>query len=266
MPDCDAIQVPKLDPEVKDQLKKKGRNLQFGMEQSLFKIQEQMLKVTGPLTCLWSDLQYAKDKPTCEQMVHLIQRALVLLGNTSHSINIERQRFAWNRINPTLKSLAVESYGNCKRNLFGPRFLEKASKKLDAGKAMAKVTPLTIASTHMKRTQLASVVFREKAPWLTAAVGSSTSESHTTSRTSPTRSQRLTLTPATSHRPMARNPEPTTGPHSSSSAVPANHTHTTSRHYPSFSGEGSTVPTQLKVDNDRPMGLAGGTGIPESPW
>ena len=98
MPDCDAIQVPKLDSEVKDQLRKKGRNPQFGMERSLFKIQEQMLKVTGPLTCLWSDLQYAKDKPTCEKMVRLVQRALVLLGNTSHSINIERRRFAWNRI------------------------------------------------------------------------------------------------------------------------------------------------------------------------
>jgi len=36
MPECDAIQVPKLDPEVKNQLRKKGRNPQFGMEQCLF--------------------------------------------------------------------------------------------------------------------------------------------------------------------------------------------------------------------------------------
>ena len=39
-----------------------------------------------------------------------------------------------------MKSLAGESYDNCERNLFGPGFLEKASKKLDADKAMAKVT------------------------------------------------------------------------------------------------------------------------------
>ena len=139
MPECDAIRVPRLDPEVKDQLRKRGQNPQFGTERALFRIQEQMLEVTGPLTCLWADLQYTQDKPTCEQMVHLIQRALVLLGNTSHSINIERRRIAWNRINPTLKSLAVENYSNREQNLFGPGFLEKASKKLDADRAMAKV-------------------------------------------------------------------------------------------------------------------------------
>ena len=119
----------------------------------------------------------------------------------------------------------------------------------------------------MKRTQLTSVVFWEKAPRLMAAVGSSANRSRITSRTRPTRSQRPTIksrTPTnTSHRPMTENPEPTTRPHSSSLAVPANHTHTTSRQYPSFSGEGSTVPTQLEVNNDRPVGPAGGTRIPD---
>jgi len=46
---------PECDPEVKDQLRKKGRNPQFGTKQSLFSIQEQLLEVTGPLTRLWSD-------------------------------------------------------------------------------------------------------------------------------------------------------------------------------------------------------------------
>lgn len=61
---------------MKDQLKSKGKDPHQGAEKSLYKIQDQLLDVTGPLTCLWADL---------------LQRALVLLGSTSHSINIERR-------------------------------------------------------------------------------------------------------------------------------------------------------------------------------
>lgn len=76
-------------------------------------------------------------KPSHEQIIQLVQRALALVGNTSHSISIERRRTAWARINPTLKSLAEEEYDKQEGNLFGPGFLEKASKKIEAEKAMA---------------------------------------------------------------------------------------------------------------------------------
>lgn len=38
----------------------------------------------------------------------LLQRALVLLGSTSHAIVLERQNVAWSRINLSLKALTTE--------------------------------------------------------------------------------------------------------------------------------------------------------------
>ena len=138
-PQCDVLQVPKLDPEVREQLTKKGKDPQFGTEKVLYKIQQQLLEVTGPLTCLWSDLIGPGDRPNNEQIVQLLQSALVLVGSASHNISVERRKLAWGRINPNLKTLATETYNNRKGNLFGPGFLEKASKKVDADKALAKV-------------------------------------------------------------------------------------------------------------------------------
>ena len=138
-PQGDVLRTPKLDSEMREQLSKKGKDPRFGSEKTLYKIQEQLLEVTGPLACLWSDLTRPDAKPTNEQIVQLVQRALVLVGSTSHAISIERRKIAWGRINPSLKTLATESYENRKDNLFGPGFLEKAAKKMDTDKALAKV-------------------------------------------------------------------------------------------------------------------------------
>ena len=138
-PQCDALQAPKLDSKVEEQLSRKGKDSHFGAEKTLYMLQEQLLEVTGPLTCLWSDLLRPDGNPTKEQMVQLLQRVLVQVGSTSQAINIERRKIAWGRINPGMKSLAKEDYDNRKGNLFGPGFLEKASKKVEADKALAKV-------------------------------------------------------------------------------------------------------------------------------
>ena len=99
-----------------------------------------MLEVTGPLIYLWSDLLDPADSPSREDIIFQIQRALCIVGSTYHSINVERRRLAWTRINPSLKPLAEEKYEKREGNLFGPTFLEKVSKKLEADKALAKVS------------------------------------------------------------------------------------------------------------------------------
>ena len=139
-PGVDALVAPKLDQEVKEQLKRKGKDPHFGAEKSLYKIQEEMLEVAGPLTCLWADLLNEGAKVTPEDTLLLIQRALVLLGSASHSISLERRKVAWTRLNPRLKSLASEEYDKRESSLFGPGFLEKASKRLEAEKTLARVS------------------------------------------------------------------------------------------------------------------------------
>lgn len=46
----------------------------------------------------------------------------------------------WSRINPKLKSLAEEDYSKRDTDLFGPGFLEKASKRLEVDKTLEKVS------------------------------------------------------------------------------------------------------------------------------
>ena len=40
-----------------------------------------------------------------------------------------------------MKSLATEEYEKREKNLFGPGFLDKASKRIDVNKTLAKVSP-----------------------------------------------------------------------------------------------------------------------------
>jgi len=82
-----------------------------------------------------------KEARVCpEDILLLIQRALVLLGSASHSISIERRKIVWAKMNPKLRSLGLEEYGERGTDLFGPGFYEKASKRLEVEKTLAKVT------------------------------------------------------------------------------------------------------------------------------
>jgi len=64
-------------------------------------------------------------------------------------------------INPSLKILADEDYDKREQNCFGSGFMEKASKRIEAEKAMAKVTVShhNPASTHLRRNLLTCIIF-----------------------------------------------------------------------------------------------------------
>lgn len=59
-----------------------------------------------------------------EDILLLVQRALVMIGSVSHAITTEHRKIAWARVNPKLKGLASEEYGDRETNLFSPGFLE----------------------------------------------------------------------------------------------------------------------------------------------
>ena len=75
-----------------------------------------------------------------EDIVMLIQRALVLLGSASNTITLERRKIALSTFNPKLQSLGNEKYETRKTSLFGPGFLEKASKRIETSKTLDKVS------------------------------------------------------------------------------------------------------------------------------
>ena len=51
-PACCAVQAPKLDAELREWICKKSKDPQFGQEKVLYKVQEQLVEVTGSLACL----------------------------------------------------------------------------------------------------------------------------------------------------------------------------------------------------------------------
>ena len=71
-PNADAVVTPRLGGEAMDQLKSKGKNPHFGVEKSLYRIQEQLLDVAGPLTCLWADLLNKEAKVSTEDVLLLL--------------------------------------------------------------------------------------------------------------------------------------------------------------------------------------------------
>ena len=148
-PNCSALIAPQIDEEASSQMRRNFKNAHFGAEKTSYRVQEQMLEVSGPLTCLWADMVNPHTELDRERIALVVQRALVLLGGTSHAISTERRKIAWARINPKLKSLATEEYKDREDRLFGPGFLEKAAKKLEADKALAKVS--APASESQKR-------------------------------------------------------------------------------------------------------------------
>lgn len=153
-PSCDAVQVPRLDDQLKEHLKTKGKDPHYGSEKTLYKLQESLLEVVGPLACLWGDLLNKDVKFSPESVLLLVQRALVLLGNASHAVSQERRKVAWAKVNPKLRSLATEDYSKRGPNLFGPGFLEKASKRIELDKTMTKVSLPSGAEPASKRRKL----------------------------------------------------------------------------------------------------------------
>ena len=141
-PLCPALQTPKIDDDIKKQIKQASKDPHFRVEKSLYKLQEQILDMAGPLTCLWADLlnQYVTVKP--EDVILLLQKVLVLLESAFHNVSQERRRIAWSQTNPatnTLPDISEETKGK-KTTLFGAGFLERATKRLEEEKVLAKVT------------------------------------------------------------------------------------------------------------------------------
>jgi len=88
-----VLNIPKLDGEIKKQIRKTGKDPHYGAERTLYDLQGQLLDMTGLLTCLWADLSSKNAEVKLQEVILLIQRVLVLLGSSSHHITQERQRW-----------------------------------------------------------------------------------------------------------------------------------------------------------------------------
>jgi len=94
--------------------------------------------MAGPLICLWADLTSKDVQVKPQEIILFVQRVLVLLGSASHS---ERRKVTWSRVNPSIVDLLPEDGEEEKEStLLGGGFLERASKRMEDEKTLAKVT------------------------------------------------------------------------------------------------------------------------------
>ena len=142
-PKIEALFAPKLDEDVKKQIERTGKDPHYGVEKHLYNLQKQILDISGPLACLWADLLNRDATVNPKDMILLLQSTLTLLGSASHTITQERKRVAWSRVNPSIGALPEdieESQDKVKETtLFGGGFLERAPKRIEEQKALAKV-------------------------------------------------------------------------------------------------------------------------------
>ena len=72
-PACAVLHIPKLDEEEKKLIKQTGKDPHLWTEKALYKLQDQLLDMASPLTCLWADLLSKDAKVKAEDVILLLQ-------------------------------------------------------------------------------------------------------------------------------------------------------------------------------------------------
>lgn len=137
----------KLDEKVKKLIRHAGRQAgrqgpHFGTEKALYKLQDQILDLAGPLTCLWADLLNKDAKVQKEDVTLFLQKVMVLLESALHIITQQRRRVAWahtSQVNNGSPLQNTEDKGKL-ATIFRDGFLEKATKRMEEEKALGKVS------------------------------------------------------------------------------------------------------------------------------
>lgn len=149
-PDIEAAIPPKLDSFIADFA---GKKLDKARDSQLTKIQGAMLYVASPLTNLWAELieQGLTNDPEAaihvSDVLEIIQRALVLLGNANSLISETRREIALESVHPSLKKYGKGEFTKAKADLFGQEFKDTLVKKVEADSALSKAVNIVSKSS-----------------------------------------------------------------------------------------------------------------------
>ena len=140
-PDTPVMTPPKLDQFITDFAPK---NIDKARDTSLARILGSMLYAVNPLVNVWAGLidQKLDDDPEAlipvSDVLEMIQRSIVLLGNTNNLISESRREAVLEKIQPTLRKYAKGDFSEAQNELFGMRFKENLVQKVEADTALSK--------------------------------------------------------------------------------------------------------------------------------
>ena len=141
-----AMRVPKVDGFVQDHLKHrfpKSRDHELGT------IQSALLRCTGPLTCLWSelidnDLLKSEDAViNVQDVLNVLQRTLVLLGNANELISQVRRCSFLRACDQDLEKYGKEPPINSNEFLFGKEFCSQLKSQVESDKTLSQVVQMS---------------------------------------------------------------------------------------------------------------------------
>ena len=151
-PNAKVMTPPKLDQFVSDFAPKK---VDKAKDAALSRIQGSLLYAANPLTNLWAELteQGMADDPEAlipvPEVLDIIQRSLVLIGNTNNLVSETRREIALDAIHSSLKKYAKGNFKNAGSNLFGKKFKDELVKKVEADSALSKAVRIVSRSSKV---------------------------------------------------------------------------------------------------------------------
>ena len=151
-PDTPAMTPPKLDQFITDFAPK---SIVKARDTSLARIQGSLLYAVNPLVHVWANLIDQKLDSDPEALIpvsdvlEMIQRSTVLLGNTNNLISESRREAVLEKIQPTLKKYAGGDFSEAQNELFGMKFKENLVQKVEADTALSKAVRIVTRGSNI---------------------------------------------------------------------------------------------------------------------
>ena len=151
-PDVDAVYTPSMD----DYLKPLIPGI-MAPDKPLKDLQDNILDTFGPLCTMFENLLEMLDSLGNEGVVQLdkssincflscVKHALLLAGDASASINVNRRELVLKKINPLLASMAQEHFPDAKRQLFAPGFEQRLKSRSETADTIEKAAKVSTPS------------------------------------------------------------------------------------------------------------------------
>ena len=178
-PDTKVMNPPKLDQFITEFSPKK---VDKARDASLTKIQGALLYAVNPLANLWANLieQDLDSDPKAlipvPDVLDVIQRSLVLIGNANNLLAETRREVALDAVHPSLKKYAKGDFTEAGSDLFGEKFKEELVKKVEADTVLSKAVGIVSRSSKVYRspstgTKAKSPLFQNRTSGYGAAFG-----------------------------------------------------------------------------------------------
>ena len=122
---------------------------------ALTRIQGSLLYAANPLANLWAiliDQGLDGDQQAVipvSEMLDVIQRSLVLLGNANSLLSERRREIALDAVHPSLRKYAKGDFTEAGVDLFGGRFKEELVQKVEADGALSKAVRIVSRGTKV---------------------------------------------------------------------------------------------------------------------